>query len=414
MKNSISFYDWCYQNLDKQEVDNIMQRWDMAKNQCSPKDISYSSHGIDGKGYYFKCLDHPEHYSELKSICNITMKHKKHLICNQCNSIGQYLIDKYGYDALKVYWSDKNIVNPFEITHGSHTEKVWLKCPDCGNEKYIKPHDFTNKGCLCPYCSDGISYPEKVILNLLKNININFIYQYNKTNANWCNRYYYDFYFKCNDTDCIIESNGLQHYKNTGNKSVFKSIKEERQNDKNKEQLAKQNGIEHYIIIDCRYSNTKWIKKNILNSELSKLFDLSHIDWIKIDKQSQRSLVKEACDLWNNGLHSTKEIGRKFKLSYTTIVKYLKCGTRLNWCNYDAKEEIKKNLRQTHINHLRQVYCIEINKTFNSIKEAGEILHIKNPSSICSCCRNKYGYKTAGGYHWMYYDEYIKQQKENS
>ena len=40
-------------------------------------------------------------------------------------------------------------------------KRVEFICPDCGNisQKIIK--DVSNKGLSCPYCGDGISYPNK-------------------------------------------------------------------------------------------------------------------------------------------------------------------------------------------------------------------------------------------------------------
>ena len=49
-----------------------------------------------------------------------------------------------------------------------------------------------------------------------------------------------------------------------------------------------------------------------------------------------------------------------------------------------------------------KVYCIELNKVFNSIKEAGEILNL-DQSSISKVCKEKL--KTTGGYHFKYVKE---------
>lgn len=47
----------------------------------------------------------------------------------------------------------------------------------------------------------------------------------------------------------------------------------------------------------------------------------------------------------------------------------------------------------------KKVTCIELNKTFNSVKEAASYIG-KKPCSITSACK---GYdKTCGGYHWKY------------
>ena len=52
-----------------------------------------------------------------------------------------------------------------------------------------------------------------------------------------------------------------------------KTLIEEQINDSFKEKLAKDNGIEKYIVINCKESDLSYIKNNVLNSELSKIFD---------------------------------------------------------------------------------------------------------------------------------------------
>ena len=48
----------------------------------------------------------------------------------------------------------------------------------------------------------------------------------------------------------------------------------------------------------------------------------------------------------------------------------------------------------------KKVICIDTNEIFNSIAEAEKV---KNVHNISLCCSGKY--KTAGGYHWRYYEE---------
>jgi predicted SprT family Zn-dependent metalloprotease len=92
LDKSISFYDWCYGNLSKDEADKIILRWDYELNVrnnkvLTPKDVTYSSGGINNKGYWFKCLDHPEHKSEQKRINGFTSGKSGSITCNKCNTI---------------------------------------------------------------------------------------------------------------------------------------------------------------------------------------------------------------------------------------------------------------------------------------------------------------------------------------
>ena len=53
------------------------------------------------------------------------------------------------------------------------------------------------------------------------------------------------------------------------------------------------------IRIDCNYDDVsnrfQFIKNNIINSELSNLFDLSIIDWQKANMFSTDTLIKDIC-----------------------------------------------------------------------------------------------------------------------
>lgn len=129
-----------------------------------------------------------------------------------------------------------NIEDTYMHTYSSN-KKVLMKCPDCGYKKEMQIHALYRNGIACPQCGDGISYSEKFIFNLLKQLKNknklnNFIWQYKKSNNEWCDKYKYDFYFEKNNEKYIIEVHGLQHYKDNTNFKM--SLKEVQENDKNK------------------------------------------------------------------------------------------------------------------------------------------------------------------------------------
>lgn len=154
-----SFGMWCIKN---NKLD-ILKRWDCELNKVSPFEVSYSS----GKKYWFKC---PKgiHDSELKYISNL-IKQEGSQRCNQCLSIGQYLIDTYGNNGIKLYWSDKNNIDPYTVPALS-VKKYWFKCSE---KDYHEDYQCTCvnfcKGRRCPYCASkkinyydslGYLYPE--------------------------------------------------------------------------------------------------------------------------------------------------------------------------------------------------------------------------------------------------------------
>lgn len=217
------------------------------------------------------------------------------------------------------------------------SRKIEVICPNCKRKKQIIIYNIYKHKSICCSCGDGTSYPEKILTNVLDQLEVEFITQLNKSTFKWCENKRYDFYIpKCN---IIIEVHGLQHYEKSNR---GKSLDEIIENDEIKKEGALKNGIEHYVVIDCRYSDLNFIKNNILKSELSNIFDLSNIDWLKCEEFALKNIVKEVCDYWNNTGTTSRDIGKIFKKSRTVINAYLKKGAKLGWCSYDAKEEMKR------------------------------------------------------------------------
>jgi len=409
--NSVSFYQWCYDNLLKELADYILSRWDYDLNVdkngkvLSPKDISFCSSGVNKKGYWFKCLDHPEHGSELKSI-NSFINGNGNIYCHQCNTIAithphliKYLINKE--DAYK-------------YSFGSHYY-IPMKCPDCGYEKPMKLNVISRQGFGNICCNDGISFPEKFIFNMLDQLlNKNFTLQLSKKDFIWCENYRYDFHI--DKINCIIETHGLQHYEEVNTWKL--SLEEIKEKDLDKEWLAKTNKIENYIIIDCRESTMEWIKKSVITSKLPNLlgFKESDIDWLKCHEYACNNLVKEVCDLWANGNSNILNIANKFKIHRITAINYLKKGVKIGWCDYNPKKEIEKVVKQLQEKSKIKVICLSTDKVFNSIMEASKEYNINN-TGIGRCCKDKQ--KTAGKHpitkeklRWMFYSEYINNKGE--
>lgn len=60
----------------------------------------------------------------------------------------------------------------------------------------------------------------------------------------------------------------------------------------------------------------------------------------------------------------------------------------------------------------RKVICVETGKIFESANDAGKFLGFFNGSAIIACCRGRF--KTSGGFHWKYLDEYRSTTIENT
>lgn len=245
--------------------------------------------------------------------------------------------------------TNPELVKYFVNTEDAYThtfcsgEKVLMKCPYCETEKYMKISDLNNKGFSCPKCSDGISFPEKMMFCLLGQLNINFQTEYS---PKWIKPKAYDFYIP--SKNLIIEMDGGFH--NKDNNMSGQSKEQSKELDDYKDKMALEHGLK-VIRIDCDYKNIvnrfEFIKNNTIN-KLKDIFDLNSIDWDCVKEKSYNNRVKEVCDYWylhndiNNENLTTPYISNIFNSNRTSVKNYLKIGSELGWCNYNPKEEIKK------------------------------------------------------------------------
>jgi hypothetical protein len=293
-------------------------------------------------------------------------------------------------------------IRKYEDSHKGNMKWYKYECCSCGwSNGEIRENDLkTKKKGSCPRCSDGISMPNKLGFNLLEQLNIVFKREYC---PDWIKPKRYDFYFELNNKKYIIEMDGAFHIKN--NNMSGQTVKESKSVDDFKDKLARDHDIE-VIRIDCEISDLKYIKNSILHSKLATMFDLSKIDWLKCQEYACSSLVKQTCDLWNSGIESTIKIGRILNLDKGTIIRYLKIGTELNMCNYKPKKANYIGINNE--DRKKPVMCLETHEIYNSISEATRKTKLNN---ISACCRGVK--KSASGYTWMYYDEYLKLHSEN-
>ena len=144
---------------------------------------------------------------------------------------------------------------------------------------------------------------------------------------------YSDIKLTYNEKEYIVEADGAQHFKD----SIFSKLNKHTYEDiKKRDQLKDKLADSHNIImirIDCRMSDPNYIKDSVLSSVLSSVFDLSNVDWNYCHVESLNSLVRQACNLYKNG-YKNVEILRELKISSPTLIRYLKTGSNLGWCNY--------------------------------------------------------------------------------
>ena len=226
------------------------------------------------------------YYSFQCPVCNHRKKMRiGHLLdqaftCDYCLSL-----EKKRPDLIQYLVNKEDALLPLKSSI-----QVQVKCPHCQNERTVPMERLSKQGFYCPRCDDGIPFTERLVGEVLRSLDINFITQAGNKVFDWIDRRRYDFYLPM--LNAIIETHGSHHYAET---RFRKGIEQEQENDRAKEQLAKENGVQHYIVIDCRRSSLDWIKNSLLNSKLAQIVDMSNVDWIACTERATTNKIKEIC-----------------------------------------------------------------------------------------------------------------------
>lgn len=382
---------------------------DLIKNNISLRPIE--SYINSATPILHKCLDCG---AIRKYIPNDVLRRKHCTICQ-----GNDLVVEYGINSL---WdTNPEIAEMLEdkeegkIYSYKSTKKTNFICPNCYSLVKNKKIQYVVKhGLPCQKCSDGISYPMKFVTCMFNQLNVS--YETEVVFNNWIFDFHgrdykprYDIVF----SKYIVEVDGAIHMKKHSKSTM--PIEDIKYIDFNKDQLAIKNGYE-MIRIDCYNSNQDYISNNILNSKLNDIFDLSKIDWLECHKYAISSKVKEVCDYWNKlETPSVTQVFTDLKMPRITVQRWLKQGSLIWMCNYNAYEEGMKNRKKTKIKNCRSVICLNNKKRYISSIEAAKTYKISSSTISVACSgKCKYAGKTNTGERlvWMYYDEYIKASKE--
>lgn len=267
-------------------------------------------------------------------------------------------------------------------------EHTWFLCPDCHSRLYKSIATVRANGLKCNICSDGFSYPNKLMSQILIQLNVTFITEYS---PNWISPRRYDFYFCINNNQYIIEMDGgLGHGKRLYSTDT-KTLQESLEIDYEKDNYAKKHGI-NVIRIDCTKSDIQYIKNNIINSELNQIFNLENIDWIKCDILSRQSNLLKVCQLYAKyPFLSYKEMCKIFNMCEDTIRKYIQIGSENGLCNsYKLAGGI-------------HIICLDSSIIFRNISEAGRFYHIPT-DKISQCCKGQRD--QIHGLHFVFLDQY--------
>jgi hypothetical protein len=243
----------------------------------------------------------------------------------------------------------KDSSDGYKYTECSSKSVDWI-CPRCNKEiKNIKISTVKKKGLSCEFCSDGISYPNKFMSNLLDEINVDYIREFSPS---WAEKRSYDFCIP--SKNMIIEMDGAFHY--TDNTLNGISYEESHQIDEYKDKVAIQHGY-NVIRINCCYDSLENrfnnIKNNIIES-LHHIFYLSNINFEMIDANSNNSLYIKSIELFNSGV-DVDDISNSLHIHKETVRRYLSYASKYNLCKFNSDTRCKP------------IMCINTNHCFKTI-----------------------------------------------
>lgn len=250
-------------------------------------------------------------------------------------------------------------------------KRIKVKCPHCGHVKEIVVFELYTYGFSCPICSDGISYPNKFIRNMLTQLNVEFrpehIFEWSPTKR-------YDQYIP--NYNLIIENHGRQHFEQV---NYMMSLEEQKENDKEKREKAILNGIENYVELDCAFSNLEYIKKSVLESSLPQIlnFSESDVNWTECEIAANKSNFLEAIKLFDSGI--PQEDGAKLlNIGFHTFRDYILKADKLGLLKTD-KDKYRKFGQSIYITEkdkiLKEIMDYKSNNPESDYVEIAKALH---------------------------------------
>ena len=319
---------------NKRDLIIIDRKYIKDKNGCNKKWYKYHCNkcGFDGGKHYSlkdKCYKDEHFISESELLRGGG--------CACCSS--NIVVEGINNITTTAPWMI-SIVNDLEFckTHTcSCSDKIYPICPNCGfkSNNLISINNINKHNGVSCKCSDGISYPNKFMFNLLEQLGIEFKSEYS---PKWIKPKRYDFYIP--SMNLIVEMDGALGHGNLVHSKSNKTLEQSIQDDKYKDKMAIEHGLQ-VIRINCNYNDItnrfEYIKENTIN-KLNKIFYLTNVDWNKINKLSCSSLLLKACELKrNNPKLTTGDIGKILKHDSTIIKNWLIIGNDLNLCTYVPK-----------------------------------------------------------------------------
>lgn len=187
--------------------------------------------------------------------------------CPECARQNSYYTHAQFVEKMMNKWPDIEVISIYKDS----CTPIDIRCKVCGHEWTVEPSLILFYGN-CPECAEQIkhssSLPNRILYSVLDFVKIKYIPEFRYTDTS--NRF--DVYIPSLNT--IVEMHGMQHYRDVPYWNSY--VKDVQANDNYKRALAESHGISNYIVIDARFSRFAWILKNITNSALPGLLNISN------------------------------------------------------------------------------------------------------------------------------------------
>lgn len=283
---------------------------------------------------------------------------------------------------------------PRERSRYSHTLADFY-CQECGSlvrDKSIHTV-YQRKYVPCPYCRDGMSYPERYVNAFLAQLNISFHRQYMVPFEKEGKRSHYKYDFYDEPQGILLEVHGLQHFApDVFNRLGGWSLEMIQERDREKERFAKEVLHLQYIYLDCRKSEPDWIRKEII----SKLacYPLDGVDWGKVRQDANTSMVLQMIELSKQG-YTQKQIGEKLQVHPSTVCQKLKKAEADGL--FDGRcprvvqaEQNHQHKQEKRIRYLKQKMRLQDQKKYLEKMQYKPNEELKSNSRSCICCEQEY------------------------
>lgn len=287
----------------------------------------------------------------------------------------------------------QNKENGYTNGIGSHNKELFV-CPECHKVSNKDISKVVSRGFNCNYCSDGISFPNKMLRYILTNLDVNnIIFEWS---PDWLKPRKYDGYFELQGQSYVVEMDGgIGHgNKGFGNNTNSLTIDQEKDN------LATEHNVE-VIRIDCNYTDTstrfEYIKFNILQSRLSEIINLSSILWDECLRFALSSNIIKAANLYNS-LYNIEDIAKLLQCHRSTARDWLKQASQIDLCDYSPntiRYHTSRRLPSNTVGIQQVDYEDNVVASFVSVAEAYRNTGINNISAVLNGRQ-----KSAGGFLW--------------